>query len=337
MSPLQSKLPNSFALTMKIRAIITLATFAVFSVFVSWWMAQQSYSWFPPQAAAEAKLFDKLFSIFVGLGTFIFLGVTGPLLYSLVFHRAGKYDFSDGPPIEGNTVLEIVWTVVPILLVVGLATASYRTYDKMAIRGPMELVHLQMPQMMQSAYAAPTEAVEDAHPEESIKDALTAPVEQIEVTAKQWAWVFRYPERDVTSTELHLPVDRRAHLMLHSDDVLHGFYVPAFRLKQDVVPERMIDFEFTPIRVGKYRLRDSMYSGTYFAANQADVVVQSVEDYQQWLVDAAAQPPTPAYNQAAFEYNQASEQIVRGWKSVPPAPPPLVNYAPQQEPKSPPA
>jgi cytochrome c oxidase subunit 2 len=83
-----------------------------------------------------------------------------------------------------------------------------------------------------------------------------------------------------------------------------------------------------------------MFSGTYFAANQTDVVVQSPSDYQQWLADAAAQTPSPAFNQAAFEYSQATEQesgakgkvALRGWDSIPPAPPPVVNYAPKHEP-----
>lgn len=320
---------------MKIRAIITLTIFAVFAIFASWWMAQQSFAWLPPQASAEAKLIDYLFSIFVGLGTFIFLGVTGPLFYSLIYHRAGKYDPSDGPPIEGNTTLEIVWTAVPILLVIGLVTASYRTYDKMSIRGPMELVHLNMPQMMETAYAAPSQQTIEDHPESAIENAEeNAPPEPIDVTARQWAWIFRYPN-EVTSTELHLPVDRRAHLILHSEDVLHGFYVPAFRVKQDVVPNHTIDFEFTPILTGTYRLRDSMYSGTYFAANQTDVIVQSIADYEQWLADAAAQTPSPAFNQAAFEYSRSSE--LPGWESIAPAPPPVVNYAPKHEPNSPPA
>lgn len=320
---------------MKLRAIVTLAVLAILLGFFSLWVAQQSYSWMPPEAAAEAKLFDDLFSIFVGLGTFVLLGVTIPIIYSLLFHRAGKYDSSDGPPIEGNSTLEVIWTIVPILLVLGLSTASYRTYQKMAIRGPMELVHLHMPQMVEPAYAEPF----DDSPQREIQNALeTAPIEQIDVTAKQWAWVFHYPDGDVTSTELHLPVDRRIHLSLRSDDVLHGFYVPAFRLKQDIVPNHTIDFEFTPIRTGTYRLRDSMFSGTYFAANQADVVVQPVEEYQQWLADAAAQPLTTAYNQAAEEYGRLNEQtVVQGWKSVPPAPAPMVNYAPKQEPSSPPA
>ncbi|MBF2075733.1 MAG: cytochrome c oxidase subunit II [Synechococcales cyanobacterium C42_A2020_086] len=319
---------------MKTRAIVILTVYALFVIAASWWMAQQSYSWFPPAAAAESKLIDNLFSIFTALGTMIFLGVLGPLIYSLIFHRAGRYDFSDGPPIEGSTTLEVIWTAVPILLVAGLVTASYQTYSKMAIRGPMELVHLHMPEMIQPAYAD-----ERLEPEVNlIEETASQPVEEIDVTARQWAWVFHYPHDDVTSTELHLPVDRRVRLVLRSEDVLHGFYVPAFRLKQDVVPNHTIDFEFTPIRIGTYRLRDSLYSGTYFAANQADVVVQSEDDYRQWLAAAAAQPPSPAYNQAAFEYARAGERaIVSGWKTVPPAPPPVVNYAPKQEPTSPPS
>jgi cytochrome c oxidase subunit 2 len=318
-----------------------MTVYAILVTFASFWMAKQSYSWFPPEAAAEAKLQDDLFSLFTGLGTFIYLGVMGPFLYSLVFHRASKYDMSDGPDIEGNLWLEIVWTGVPLVLVLTLSFVSYRTYEKMAVRGPMELVHLHMPQVMQPAYAEPF----DSTPQQQIQNAAqTAPIEQIDVTAKQWAWVFHYPKQDITSTELHLPVDRRVRFRLRSEDVLHGFYIPAFRLSQYVVPHEDIDIELTPVKTGTYRLRDSMYSGTYFAANQTDVVVQSASDYQQWLADAAAQTPSPAFNQAAYEYSQSSEPgagntkdkvAVRGWETIPPAPPPVVNYAPKHEPDSP--
>lgn len=321
---------------MKLRAILVMTVYAILVALVSLWMAKQSYSWFPPEAAAEAKLQDDLFSLFTGLGTFIYLGVIGPFLYSLVFHRASKYDLSDGPDIEGNTWLEIVWTAVPLVLVLTLSFVSYRTYEKMAVRGPMELVHLHLPEVMQSAYAEPF----DSTPQQEIQQAVeTAPIEQIDVIAKQWAWIFYYPKQNVTSTELHLPVDRRIRFKLRSEDVLHGFYIPAFRLKQDIVPNHDIDFELTPIKAGTYRLRDSMFSGTYFAANQADVVVQPVNEYQQWLADAAAQSPTSAFNQAAFEYSQSNEQegrtkdrvAVRGWDTIPPAPPPVVNYAPKHQ------
>ncbi|BAU13128.1 cytochrome c oxidase subunit II [Leptolyngbya sp. NIES-3755] len=308
---------------MRLRPILSISAFVAFLSIASFWMAKQAYSWFPPQASAESKLYDELFSILTGIGTFILLGISLVVLYSMVFQRAGKYDFTDGPHIEGNTTIEIVWTAAPLLLVLWIATYSYQIYDAMAIRGPMELVHLHNPMEMQSAYAVPLDEVKPQ-----------LPTETIDVTAKQWAWIFRYPGQ-VTSTELHLPVDHRIHLSLHSEDVLHGFYVPAFRLKQDVIPSKTIDFEFTPIQTGKYRLRDSIYSGTYFASNQADVVVESKEEYDRWLATAASQTPTEAYNPAAVEHARiAQRNVVRGWKTVEPAPPPVVNFAPKQEPTS---
>jgi len=300
---------------MNIRLILTLTISAIVLAAISLWMGQQAYSWLPPEAAAESKLVDDLFSFLVVLGTFIFLGVTGAILYSVLFYRAGKYDYSDGPPIEGNVTLEIVWTAIPLLLVFWIATYSYQTYEQMAVHGPMELVHLHVPLGMDAAYAVGIETPKDP----------TA--EPIEVRARQWAWEFYYPDGKATSTELHLPVNQRAHLTLKSEDVIHGFYVPAFRLKQDIIPDRTIDFEFTPVREGRYRLRDSQYSGTYFATMQTDVVVESQEAYQNWLASASAQAPTAAFNQAADEYYTASQKaVIPGWKTIAPAPAPLVNY-----------
>jgi cytochrome c oxidase subunit II len=303
----------------KIFNIVALIIGAIAVSVMSLWIGKQSYSWLPPQAAAESILVDDLISFLVTLGAFIFLGVTATLLYSIVFHRAAKNDLSDGPAIEGNVTLEVVWTAIPILLVFWIAAYSYQTYEKMGIQGPMELVHLHNPMGIESAYAAPKDAPITA---------LAEPVENIDVVAKQWAWVFHYPERDVTSTELHLPSDRRVRLALKSEDVLHGFYIPAFRLKQDIIPNHNIDFEFTPIRPGKYQLTDSQYSGTYFATMHANVVVESPEDYHQWLAQAATQKPSPAHNQAASEYAQATSQSGKpaGWATVAPGSPPLVNY-----------
>ncbi|NEQ35844.1 MAG: cytochrome c oxidase subunit II [Okeania sp. SIO3I5] len=299
---------------MKIRTILTLVAIALVLAAVSFGIGQLSYSWLPVQGAAESKLIDELFSFLVTLGSFIFLGVTGTIMYSVIFQRAAKYDYSDGPHIEGNITLEVVWTAIPIFLVFWIAAYSYNVYEKMAIQGPMELVHLHTPLEMESAYADPVEPV-------------TEPVEEIQVDAKQWSWVFRYPENGVTSTELHLPVDRRVRVALNSKDVLHGFYIPAFRLKQDIIPNHPIDFEFTPIRIGKYSLTDSQYSGTYFATMVADVVVESDQDYKNWLAQAANTKLSPAKNQAQTEYVQKLENPVKpGWPSVIPAAPPIVNY-----------
>ncbi|MCC5635883.1 cytochrome c oxidase subunit II [Nostoc sp. CHAB 5844] len=300
----------------KILSILTLITGAIAVSITSLWIGKQAYSWLPPQAAAESHLIDDLISFLVTLGAFIFLGVTSTLMYSVIFHRAKKDDFSDGPHIEGNVTLEVVWTAVPIMLVLWIAGYSSQVYEQMGIQGPTQLVHLHNPVRMESAYAAPKDA------------AISEPVEKIDVIAKQWAWVFHYPEQNVTSTELHLPSDRRVRLALQSEDVLHGFYIPAFRLKQDIIPSHTIDFEFTPIRQGQYRLTDSQYSGTYFATMQANVVVQSPEDYHKWLAKIANHKPSPANNQAAAEYAAAaSEPVKNGWQTVIPAAPPLVNYS----------
>jgi cytochrome c oxidase subunit II len=321
-------------LTMKIQKILnilTLLTGAIAVTATSLWIGKQAYSWLPPQAAAESQLIDNLISFLVTLGSFIFLGVTSTLMYSVIFHRAVKDDFTDGPAIEGNITLEVVWTAIPILLVFWIAGYSYQVYEQMGIQGPSQLVHLHNPLGMESAYAAGKEDIgtRGQGETENLSQTLSAsslPVEKIDVIAKQWAWVFHYPEKDVTSTELHLPSDRRVRLALNSQDVLHGFYIPAFRLKQDIIPNHAIDFEFTPVRPGQYRLTDSQYSGTYFATMQANVVVESPEEYHQWLSQAATQKLSPAKNQAASEYDQTSHQSVQtGWVTVPPAAPPLVN------------
>ncbi|MCE2906230.1 MAG: cytochrome c oxidase subunit II [Anabaena sp. CoA2_C59] len=305
---------------MKIRHFLnflTIVTGAVAVTLTSLWIGKQSYSWLPPQGAAESHLIDDLFSFLVTLGSLIFLGVTATLFYSICFHRAKATDLGDGPHIEGNITLEVVWTAIPIMLVLWIAGYSYQVYEQMGIQGPSHQIHLHNPIKMKSA-----SATIDKPPV-----AVFENIEHIDVSAKQWAWVFHYPESNVTSTELHLPQNSRVRLNLHSEDVLHGFYIPAFRLKQDIIPGNDLDFEFTPIRPGAYDLTDSQYSGTYFATMRAKVIVESLSQYQQWLSKAASQELTPATNQAASEYAQKLENgINSGWKTVEPATPPLVNF-----------
>lgn len=301
---------------MKLKNILILIVITLVLGVISIQIGQLSYNWMPPQASLESKFVDDLFSFMVTIGAFIFLGVSGAVIYTLIYKRAGRYDSSDGPPVEGNITLEIVWTAIPFVLVIWIGTYSYQIYEQMSIRGPMEMAHLHMPEAMPMAYAQETQQP-------------VGEMTNIEVEAKQWAWVFSYPEQKVTSTELHLPVDRRARLVLRSPDVIHGFYIPAFRVKQDVIPKQNIDLEFTPILEGKYRLRDSEYSGTYFAAMQTDVVVESMEDYQKWLDKASKTNPTPAPNQAASEYAERLEDSPKAaWATVEPAPEPVVNYHP---------
>lgn len=299
------------------RRILGLTGLAAANLAISYWMGQQAYTWMPPQASAESVLVDKLFSFMTAVGTFIFIGVIGTLLYSMIFQRAAKYDPTDGPPIEGNFWLEVVWTAVPIMLIIWIGTVSYNTYDQMSLLSPFAPAEMTTPGTLPGDQKESVPG--DTNPTKSWPP--------IEVHSRQWAWEFRYPEDGVSSTELHLPVNKRARFKLTSEDVLHGFFVPAFRVKQDIIPGREIDFSFTPIREGRYRLRDSEYSGTYFASNQTNVVVESEEDYQQWLLAAAQNPPTAAENVAFESFSRAAKgSISLGWATVKPAPAPIVNY-----------
>ncbi|MEB3202712.1 MAG: cytochrome c oxidase subunit II [Synechococcus sp.] len=277
-------------------------------VVLSWWVAQVSYTWLPVQASTAAPLVDGLFSFETGIGTFVFAAVVSVMVWVVLMHRAEKYDESDAEPIEGNTRLEVIWTVIPFVLVMAIAVYAMRVNTSLGVLGPMEHIHLANPIEDQGGYPG---------------DRL--PAEQVEVIARQWSWEFRYPDANVSSTELHLPVDQPVTFRLVSNDVLHGFYIPAFRLKQDVIPGRAIDFNLTPTREGRYRLRDSQFSGTWFAANQADVVVESAAAYRAWLKQAASEPLQAGLSDATTEFDIRKQLNNPGWATVPPAPPPQVN------------
>lgn len=307
---------------MKVVNSLILAVFVAVNVIVSYWIGQQAYSWLPPQASAEAIAVDELFSVLVSLGAFIFFGVIGFIFYSIVVFRASKGDVSDGVPIEGNTTLEVVWTVIPVLLVLWIAFSGYQVYHQMGFEGYLQAGHLG--HFNQAIAAEPTDTTLISQKAQSVED--------IEVMAKQWVWSFRYPRENVTSSELHLPLNQRVRFILQSEDVIHGFYVPEFRLKQDIIPRQTVDLELTPIRIGKYRLHDSQFSGTYFAVMEADVYVESPDAYGKWLKEAATRELKPPKNKAVSESKEPLKPALKsGWKTVQPAQPPDVNHPNNQE------
>ncbi len=285
-------------------AALLIATAVLLDGLISLWMARVSHQWLPVQASAAAPYVDDLFALETGIGSFIFLGCIGVMAWTLLFNRAPKYDMDDGDPIEGNLRLEIVWTIIPLVIVMLIAAHAIRVSGTLAtLGGKLRVAD------SQEAIQAAGGAVGDG---------------PIEVIGRQWSWEFVYPD-GTRSTELHLPVNERARFRLISMDVLHGFYIPAFRLKQDLVPGSVINYSLIPTRVGRYRLRDSMFSGGYFASNQTDVVVESADDFQRWLAEAARAPLQPSPNAATELWQQRLAKGDRGWATVPPAQPPLVN------------
>jgi len=340
------------------RGAVLLVTLGVgLALLASRWLMAQVPRWLPPQASTAAPLVDDLFALEAGIGCFLLLGCTAVIAWTLLFDRADKYDRDDGEPIEGNLKLEIIWTVIPLVVVLLIAAQAIRVNGQLAnlggkvrVAGAAEALQLVgvdgvegVPGVLAAGGSPEADAVGSAPapPNALFPNALfpaaaataaatdpgVAPVTElgpVVVIARQWSWEFVYPD-GVRSAELHLPVNRPVRFRLVSLDVLHGLSIPAFRLRQDVVPGSVIDYRLTPSREGRYRLRDSLFSGAYFASNQTDVVVESPEAFEQWRQAARRSPLVPSPNAAAELWSQRQERGNRGWATVPPGPPPLVN------------
>ncbi len=289
-----------------IKAIVIITVAIAINLVIAKLMMTWSLSWFPPQASSAAPYVDNLFALETGIGSFIFFGCTGFMGWVLLFNRAGKYDESDGAPIEGNTKLEIAWTIIPLVTVFLIATYSMNVNMKLQTLGPKH------------KYVVGTDptVLMEADP--------IADVGPIDVIARQWSWEFVYPD-GVRSSELHLPIDQRVNLRMISEDVIHSFFVPAFRLKQDIIPGSIISYSLTPTKEGRFRLRDAMFSGAYFSQNQTDVIVETKEAYAEWLKETARQPLQEGLDPSRTLYDRRIARGDKGWATVPPAPAPMVN------------
>jgi cytochrome c oxidase subunit 2 len=223
-----------------------------------------------------------------------------------LFNRAPKYDESYGEPIEGNVKLEIVWTLVPLFLVIAIAIYSTKVNTTLQNLGE------------KTKYDSQKELPKYLDNNEASAGTF------IDVISRQWSWEFKYPE-GFSSSELHIPIDEKVYFRLISKDVIHGFYIPAFRLKQDIIPGSIISYSLTPTRKGIYRLRDSMFSGAYFSQNQTNVIVESKDAYQEWINKTVKKVPVDGLNQAGFLYKKRLEKGDKGWATISPSPSPQVN------------
>lgn len=289
-----------------LKAIVIISIGMALNTALAALMARWSYSWFPPQASSAAPYVDDLFALETAIGSFLWFGLTAVIAWTILFNRAPKYDESYGEPIEGNNRLEITWTIIPTVIVFAIAIYSMQVNDKLDALGPKH----------KYAIGSDPAAVADVDPR--------ATVGPIDVIARQWSWEFIYPD-GTRSSELHLPIDQRVNFRLISEDVNHSFYVPAFRLKQDIIPGSVISYSLTPTKEGRFRLRDAMFSGAYFSQNQTDVIVEPEEAYNQWLAATAKQPLQPGLSPGNELYAKRLANGNKGWATVPPAPPPMVN------------
>ncbi len=204
----------------------------------------------PVEASAQAVPIDWLWNLEMATISFLFSLIVVPLVYSLIVFRRRKGDTTDAEHMEGNTRLEITWTILPLFIVMAFAYL-----------GAVNL--------------AETRRVD---PEAMV----------VKVTGLQWSWTFEYPAVNgvaVVSDELHLPVGKQVLLLMTSNDVIHSFWVPEFRVKQDLVPGRITQLRITPTLVGNYKVRCAELCGTSHAYMEKPVIVSSQEEYDAWISD----------------------------------------------------
>lgn len=213
------------------------------------------FDWFGDDGSTAAGPIDTLMDVTIVLSSFVFAIVCVALGYALIKWRVKPGDESDGLPIHGNTRLEIIWTIIPVILVLGLGGYSWAVLNDI---------------------------------EKTDEDAI-----HINAYAQQFAWTFGYPEsgNKWSEGELHVPVNRQVIFDLQAQDVIHSFWVPEWRIKKDAVPGLKTDVVVTPDKEGTYQLICVELCGLGHTTMRATVVVESEEDYEAWLREQTAEVP----------------------------------------------
>ena len=267
---------------------------------VSLWYGQ-NHGLLPVAASEEASQVDALFNMMMTISIGLFIIVQGVIVIALFRFRRRDGDETDGPPIHGNIPLEIVWTAIPAVTVLIISIYSFEIYNAMGGLDPMAshdhgtriAMDHQMPASTQNvnssliAYDPSQGNIAlglGASPENQDKPAPLT----VNVMGLQYAWIFTYPETGLTSGELHIPVGQEVELKITAQDVLHAFWLPEFRLKQDAIPGRESELRFTPNKVGQYPIVCAELCGAYHGAMGAQLFVHTPEDYQSWIKEQQA-------------------------------------------------
>ncbi len=282
---------------MPIPAAILSVALSVVLVLVGLWVGQ-NVNLLPIDASANAPVYDELFQVLFSIGTSLLLGIVGLLIYSLVRYRRVAGDTSDGLAIEGNLPLEVFWTAVPAIVVLFIGIYSYDIYERMGGMAPLNdhSVHV-MPAATDGSGQA-TMAMDASQGSggpariwAGISPAgATAAAVTVDVTAMQFAFIFRYPDQGIISGELHVPVGQTVALNMEAKDVIHAFWVPQFRLKQDVIPGQPTLLSFTATKTGRYPIICAELCGPYHGGMRSTVVVEDPQDYATWVTQNSPAP-----------------------------------------------
>jgi len=207
-----------------------------------------SVDWFPTPATSSADEIDTLYDVLLIVSVPIFVLVMTVAIYSVVRFRARPGDTGDGEPIHGDARLEVVWVVIPFLLVAILAGYAWITLNDIEEKQKNELV--------------------------------------VDVTGQQFIWNYRYKAPNgklVQANQLTLPVNRPVKFEIHSKDVIHSFWIPEFRLKEDAVPGITTDWRATPTRVGTYEVVCTELCGAGHSLMRSLVHVVPKQRFTAWL------------------------------------------------------
>jgi cytochrome c oxidase subunit II len=215
-----------------------------------------SIDWFPKVASTQAEDIDTLFDVLLIASVPVFVLVEVVVLFSVwKFRMRPGEELKDGPPIHGNTLLEVIWTAIPALTLVGLCAYAYIVLQDI---------------------------------EESSRGELV-----VNVTGEQFAWTFEYPGRDggpkVRSDQLYLPEGEKVKFNVRSKDVIHDFWVPEFRQKIDAVPGITTHYRITPNRLGAYPVVCAELCGLGHSTMRQTVHVLPAPDFESWMSRKVAQ------------------------------------------------
>jgi cytochrome c oxidase subunit II len=261
---------------------------------VSLWYGQ-NHGLLPTAASEEATHVDGLFNAMMTISIGLFLLVQGVIVYCAVKFRRKPGELGDGVAVEGNVPLEILWTAIPAAIVLWISIYSFEIYNEMGGFDPgSEHAMHSMPAGKGSAMAA---TMSEASMAPKIDDKRVAvlgvgasPANQgkpaavnINVLGLQYAFIFTYPDANITSGELHVPVGKEVQLNMTAQDVIHAVWIPELRLKQDVIPGSQTELRFTTNKVGNYPLRCAELCGGYHGSMATRMIVHTPEEYDAWI------------------------------------------------------
>ncbi|MGH2898216.1 MAG: cytochrome c oxidase subunit II [Solirubrobacteraceae bacterium] len=210
--------------------------------------------WFPEQASTQAGPIDNLYDVLIWTSVPVFVTVTIIVLFSVRnFKMRPGEEQLDGPPIHGNTRLEVIWTAIPAIVLVVLCSYAWVVLND----------------------------IEEAQAGEM----------RVNVTGQQFAWTFEYPQADgkpVKSTQLVLANDQPVRFYVKALDVLHDFWVPAFRMKVDAVPGITTKYRVTPNRLGTYPVVCAELCGLGHSVMRATARVVPQADFDAWIAELKA-------------------------------------------------